>query len=626
MEHGASSFTSLLVVVFAAFAVPVTLYQFKRLRLPIVVGEILAGILIGPSVLKWVSPNEPILDFLAQLGFVFLMFLSGMEIDFSRLNLSFKRTDVQKSSPWSPLTIAAMHFVLTLLLGAAAGFGLARLGLARNPWLMGLILSTTSLGIVVPVLKERGLSSSRFGQTILLAALIADFATMFLITVLVAVLSQGLTLDILLIGILFVTFFVLSRFGQLFNRLPGVRRVLEDLSHATSQIKIRAAFTLMLIFIVLSEVLGVEIILGAFLAGVCVALLIMPDDVHVARELETIGYGFLIPLFFIKVGIDFDLTALLASSNALVLMPLLIVAAVAVKVLPGLIFRLQYSWRETLAGGTLLSARLSLIIAASAIGVRLGIISDSTNAAVLLVAILTVTFAPVFFSALVPLPDVTTRSPLVIVGGGELGMQVAQQLQAHRERVVVLDDNVERVTRARQSGFESFAVSFEKNDSQTEKILNGIQTLICTYGDTDKNYEVCHAARVDYGIPHVVARVSTPGDLVRFEQLGVRTVNAALDHAALLTLLARNPATYELLTRADESKEIVEVLVSKDDCIGRRLRHLHLPGDTLVLAVRRNGTLLVPDGSTQLEKGDYLTLLGSVEWVGPSRQMFEASV
>jgi len=553
------------------------------------------------------------------------MFLSGMEIDFSRLSLPADRNGSQNGLRCSPLSLAIAHFLLTLVLATAAGLGLGWLGLTHNPWLMGLILSTTSLGIVVPVLKERGLSSSRFGQTILLAALIADFVTMFFITIMVAVLSQGLTLDILLIGILFVTFFVLLRFGQLFNRLPSARRVFEELSHATSQIKIRAAFTIMLVFVVLSEVLGTEVILGAFLAGVCVALLMTPRDAHVAHELETIGYGFLVPLFFIKVGIDFELSTLLTSPRAMLLVPLLILAAIVVKVLPGLVFLVRHGWREVLSGGLLLSARLSLIIAAAAIGARLGIISESTNAAILLVAILTVTLAPLVFSALVPSGDPTPHTPIVIAGGGELGLQVAQQLRGHQERVIVLDGDKARVDRARRRGFESFAVAVEKNGPRVEEFLDGIQIMVCTYGNPDKNYRACQVARSNYGIPQVVARVSTPSDLARFEQLGVRTVNAALDHAALLTMLARNPATYELLTRTDDDKEIFEVFVTRDACVGKKLSQLRLPGDTLVLAVRRNSELLVPHGSTQLEKGDYLTLLGSVECMSLGRRLFETA-
>jgi Kef-type K+ transport system membrane component KefB len=112
---------------------------------------------------------------------------------------------------------------------------------------------------------------------------------MLLITVDVAVLSHGLTLDILLIGVLFVAFFFMYRFGNVFfNQIPGVRRVLDALSHATAQIKVRAAFTMMLIFVVLAEVLGAEIILGAFLAGAIVSLLRQPEDEELTQQVGSV--------------------------------------------------------------------------------------------------------------------------------------------------------------------------------------------------------------------------------------------------------------------------------------------------------------------------------------------------
>ena len=622
MNHLDSQFTSLLIVVFLAFSVPVILFQFKKVRLPIVVGEILAGIIIGRSGFGWVSSEDQILNFIADFGFVFLMFLSGMEIDFSNLGL-FSGNAVKKGpNRWGPFPIAAVSFALTLLLAGLISLGLVHLGLARNLWLLGLILSTTSLGVVVPVLKEKGIIGNQFGQTILFAALIADFITMFLITILVAVLSQGLTLNILLVGLLFVAFFGALRFGRFFNRLSGARRTFEELSHATAQIKIRTAFALMLAFVVLSEFLGTEIILGAFLAGACVALLMTPDDQQISTQLESIGYGFLIPIFFIKVGIDFNLSALFNSSRAMLLVPLLIVAAVVVKVFPALIFRLHYSLKESLSAGALLSARLSLIIAAAAVGLRLGVISEATNAAILLVAILTVTLSPVAFSLLLPSMEGKQQPPVIIVGAEEFGLQVAEQLRSHKDHVIILDENEAQVERARQRGFRALTTTLDLNDSLIEEVMRGVKTVVCTLSDVDQNYHTCQIARTNYGIPHVVAQVSAPGDLIRFEQIGVHATNATLDHAALLTMLARNPAIYTLLTRTSDNKEIYEVVVENPACIDKTLQQLPLPGDTLILSIQRRGNLLVPHGDTQIEFGDHLTLMSSLEWVALGQQLF----
>ena len=196
----------------------------------------------------------------------------------------------------------------------------------------------------MPVLKERGLSAGRFGQTILIAALVADFATMLLITVVVAAMSRGITPDILLIGLLFVAFFLVYFFGSFFNRIQAVRVTMEELAHTPARIKVRLAFATMLIFVVLSEVLGTEVILGAFLAGVIVSLLRTPDDADLTHQLDAIGFGFFIPIFFVMVGVRFNLAALLTSKQAMVLAPVLLVAAVVVKLLPALVLRLAFGW------------------------------------------------------------------------------------------------------------------------------------------------------------------------------------------------------------------------------------------------------------------------------------------
>jgi len=266
-------FIPLLLVVLLAFLVPILLARFKRI--PAVVGEILAGIVIGPSVLGLVNSHEPTLEILAEIGFAFLMFLSGLEIDFSIL-FAASRTGQDKRK--SPMLLAGLSFGLTLVIATGIGFWLTNAGLVKDPWMMTLILSTTSLGIVVPVLKEKKMSSGTLGQTILLSALLADFVTMFLITVYIAVRSTGLSLDILLIGLLFIPVLLLYQFGTRHLPRPLVRRLIEELADATSQIKVRGAFTLMIAFVVLAELIGAELILGAFLGGVLASLLNEPND------------------------------------------------------------------------------------------------------------------------------------------------------------------------------------------------------------------------------------------------------------------------------------------------------------------------------------------------------------
>jgi Kef-type K+ transport system membrane component KefB len=333
----------------------------------------------------------------AEFGFTFLMFLSGLEVSIETLFAAAAAAD-QRPYWQRPLPLAGLCFLATILLAFLVGLGLSQLGLARQPLLLGLILSTTSLGIVVPVLKERGLTATEYGQVVLATALLSDFVTLLLLSLLIAVISQGPSLDLLLFLALLAMFAVATKLGQWVSRIPGLTRISAELSHATGQIQVRGALALMVSWVVLAEALGVEVILGAFLAGVIVSLSSRNHESVLHEKLDALGYGFFIPLFFILVGANFDLWALLESYTALMLVPLLLAAAYLIKMLPALLYRARFSWSETLGAGALLSSRLSLIIATSAIALQLGIITSATNAAIVLVAVVTCTLSPLLFA------------------------------------------------------------------------------------------------------------------------------------------------------------------------------------------------------------------------------------
>ena len=601
------SFLPLLLVVILAFLVPVFLSRVRRI--PVVVGEILAGIIVGPSVLGWVNGHEPTLELLAEIGFAFLMFLSGLEIDFSILFAASKRG--RENGP-SPLTLAGLSFVLTLILALVIGFALSLGGYVRDPWMMTLILSTTSLGIVVPVLKESRMSTSRFGQTILLAALLADFLTMFLITVYVAVRSTGLTLDVLLIVLLFVPVVLFYQLGVRWLRIPAVRRIFDELSDATAQIKVRGAFAIMVGFVVMAQMIGAELILGAFLGGVVASLLSGKGEEQLRYKLDAIGFGFFVPLFFVFVGVQFDLNAFLQEPNAWVLVPILLLAAFGIKLLSTSVFRLSFSWRETIASGMLLSARLSLIIAASAIGLRLGAISESTNAAIILIAALTATIAPFSFNSLQAGVEDQRKHMMLIYGSGDLAFQVARDLDAHGEDVCFVETNAEAIKRIQGQGF-SLQQSEGNLTSCFDALLPAeIEAFLALDSDSEANLEACRAAR-RRGIEHVLVFVADPLQLPEFRKLGVQTLTPSLYRSSLLALMARNESLFELLTSTTDEHDLRELLLTNPDLVGKRLSEIQLPGDILVLAIRREDEMIVPHGGTRLVLGDRLTILGDLE-------------
>ena len=236
--------------------------------------------------------------------------------------------------------------------------------------------------------------------------------------------------------------------------------------------------------------------------------------------MEAVGYGFFIPIFFIMVGVDFNLGAIFASPSALLLEPILLLAAFLVKFLPNLILKVAFSWRETLGAGFLLSSRLSLIIAASAIGLRLGVISESVNSDIILVAIITVTVAPLLFGLFMPEGAEEEPQPVVVFGAGQLGAEIGRQLIRHNERVILIDFDERRARRAQNNGLDVILGNVDQYDPETDPVLNRAKSVICIYSDVEMNYRVCQFVHTYYGIDDIVARVSVPIEVSRFESLG----------------------------------------------------------------------------------------------------------
>ena len=608
-------FLPLLLILFLAFLVPPLLSRFRWL--PVVVGEIVVGMVVGRSGFNLVR-SDPTLEFLAEIGLAILMFLSGLEIDFS---LMFSRLPGKKSRT-SPLFLAGLSFILTVLLAGAISRELVSRGLTNDALMVGLILSTTSLGVVLPVLKERGLSAGPFGQTLLLAALLADFATMLLITVYVTLKAKGLTLDILLVGLLFIAALVALRVGRAILAKSAENISFDEAIPVSSKTRLHASIALLLAFVILAGLLGAEMILGAFLAGAVLSLLSGPRQKALKESLDAIGFGFFIPVFFLMVGVKFDLPALLRSRRTWVLAPLLLVVAYLIKVLPALLLRLRFTWRESLAGGVLLSSRLSLIIAASGIGLRLGVIDEPTNAAFILIAAVSATLSPVLFNSLVPEGRARDHSAIAVFGVNDFSLQAAHELVAQKERVLFIEATPALAEKARAAGF-LVIVPPTPLLNLGEVDLPPLKSLLVLECDDDLNAEICRQAR-ELGLPHVIALVNEPARLSSIAALGVQTYTPAIYRAALLALMARHPNLFSLMTSGRTAHQVGEILVLDRTFNGKSLKELSLGGDILVLSIRRGRETIIPHGETRLRAGDWVTVYGDAGPVEDLRARLES--
>lgn len=607
-------FLPLLLLLFLAFLVPPLLARFRWL--PVVVGEIVVGMIVGRSGFDFVGP-DPTLEFLAEIGLAILMFLSGLEIDF---NLISARPPGRRGL--GPLGIAGGSFVLTVILAGAFSRELVSRGLANDALMVGLILSTTSLGVVLPVLKEKGLCAGPYGQTVLLSALLADFVTMLLITVYVTLKARGLTLDILLIGLLFLAALVVLRVGRAVLAKSPVDLSLGEVIPVSSKARLHASMALLLAFVILAGLLGAEMILGAFLAGAVLSLLFGHRQRQLRESLDAIGFGFFIPIFFLMVGVRFDLPVLLRSRRTWILAPVLLLAAYLIKVLPALLFRLRFTWKETFAGGVLLSSRLSLIIAASGIGLRLGVIDEPTNAAFILIAAVTATASPILFSGLMPAEESRGGSAIGIMGVNDFSLQTARELAAQKERVLFIEAAPGPADAARKAGFQVLAPSPPASGLRAVD-LPSLKSLLALATEDDRNAVICRDA-LAIGIPHVVALVNDPARLKEFADLGVQTFAPALFRATLVALMARHPDLFNLMTSGREGHQVGEIIVLDRGVTGRSLKELDLGGAILVLSVRRGAETLIPHGETRLLEGDWVTVYGEAGPVEDLRARLES--
>ena len=402
------SFDSLAVVLAVAFLIPLLLGFAPRVRVPAVVIEIVAGIIVGPQVLGWAKVDEPV-QILAVVGLAFLLFLAGLEIDTSQLKGRL-------------LKVAGVGFGLSVVLALGVGGLLDAFGVVHDPLFAAVVLLATSLGLVIPVLKEGGVSESRLGQLVIVGSSIGDFAAVILLSLLFSkdssdtgtrvVLLVGFAIAVSVIGL------TLSRRSR-GMKLGGILLRLQD---TTAQIRIRGSMLLLVVLVVIAERFGLETILGAFVAGVLVGFLDRDGErthplFHV--KLDAIGYGFLIPIFFVTSGLRFDLNALLDQPSTLLKVPLFLAALLVVRALPAFAYRSTVGSRGAVAAGLLQATSLPFIVAATQIGVVIGAVTAATAAAFIAAGLLSALVFPVVALAIVrgrgakiaPEPQAGVRTP-----------------------------------------------------------------------------------------------------------------------------------------------------------------------------------------------------------------------
>jgi Kef-type K+ transport system membrane component KefB len=403
-------FTNLAIVAAVAFAVPLGLALLPWLRVPALVLEIVAGILIGPQVLGWAELDTPVLV-MSTLGVAFLLLLAGLEIDFQKLRGRL-------------LGLTSLAWLASFGLAIAIGFVLDRADLFGEPLLLGIVLSATGLGIVVPIMKDTGVLATGFGQAVIAAASVAEIATIVLLSLFYGEAEGGLGSRLVLFGV-FVGFLAVVALvilvGEHVHRVSGALFRLMD---TTAQIRVRGAVLLLALLVAAAAGFGLEAVLGAFLAG-CILKLTDRDGTMTHsgfhHKLEAVGYGAFIPFFFVASGLRFDVDALFASGSTLAMVPIFLAALLVARGVPALFLRRFLRPGQLLPAALLQATSVSFIVVATSIGLELGVIDEGAAAAFVAAGLLSVIAFPL--ASLVLLKRGQPATDPGAKARGELGLQ-----------------------------------------------------------------------------------------------------------------------------------------------------------------------------------------------------------
>lgn len=377
--------TSVLVIIFTAVLAPLLADALRRwLTVPTTVLEIVLGILIGPAVLG-IAEVDVLVDGLATFGLALLFFLAGYEVEFGRIR-------------GRPLRGALLSWGVSLLLGLAVGTGLAAVlgGTGAAPLALGLMVATTALGTILPTVRDAGLLPTPLGARIMAVGAVGEFVPIIAVALLLSG-ERPLHATALLLGFGLAALATIALASA--PTPPPLTRLISATLGTSSQFAVRISVLVVVALVWLAVELHLDLVLGAFAAGVVVRQLltsVSPRDVKVIEsKLEAVGYGVLIPIFFVTTGVRFDVDALLGSGTALLLLPVGLIAFLLVRAVPvGLMFRRQLPGRQVGALSLYAATALPLVVVVSQIAARNGWLTSADTAGMIGAAMLSVLLYP----------------------------------------------------------------------------------------------------------------------------------------------------------------------------------------------------------------------------------------
>ena len=372
-----------VIVVIAAVAAITVVVVPRRFAPPVVVVELLLGILVGPEVLGLAETDE-FIDFFSNLGLGMLFFFAGYEIDFERIR-------------GKPLRLGALGWLISILLAYGIGGALAAAGIVVSFLYTGSAMATTAIGTLIPILRDSGELKTRFGTYLLAAGGIGEFGPILLVTLVLSTTNPLHEAAILVAFVLLALAMALVSVRLAWRGWPALERTFE----ASSQLAVRITVVLVFGLVLLANQLGLDVLLGGFVAGMIVRLALKGRELQVFEsKLTAVGFGFFVPFFFITSGIEFDLAAL-GSVTALLKLAMFFCLFLIVRGLPAmLLYRSVLQARQRMALAFYSATELPLVVAITTIAIETGHMKSSTAAGLVGAAMLSTLIFPFVAQAL----------------------------------------------------------------------------------------------------------------------------------------------------------------------------------------------------------------------------------
>lgn len=393
----------------AGFLAPFLADRLSRwMVVPSVVLELLLGVLLGPVVLGWARPGD-VVTVMSDLGLSMLMFLAGYEVDFARIRGRPLRLAVTcwLVSLTGGLLIAGG--IVGLLAGGAADDLVAHRSAAAL--VVGLAITTTALGTILPPVRDAGLLPTVLGGQIMAVGALGEFGPIVAVALLLTSDQPGRT------AVLLVAFAVLAVCGVWLatrHRPPRFARLIASTLNTSTQVAVRLAMLVVVFMVWAALAFGLDSLLGAFSAGIIVKAFLgtgsHDEESVVASKLEGIGFGFLVPFFFVMSGVTLDIRALLTSPVDALMVPLFVLLFLLVRGVPTLVLyrREQVVGAERRALALFAATQLPLVVVITSLGVNNGAIKASTAAALVTAGVLSVLIFPMIALRLAGQPVATS--------------------------------------------------------------------------------------------------------------------------------------------------------------------------------------------------------------------------